>query len=401
MPLPVFNQSQAIDQLVSAPDLKAIPTWFTITEQSGLGRVVRLMGRCLPHRPVRQGIKQRHKVEYYPGASQATLQVFGPDHTGLTVQGDLNTRYMADEDFFLHGNDAGMERVKTAEHARAILNDLCRSGQEVRVVWGQGDFGMIQRGIISAVTFEEDRAQDMGWELEFVWYADSDILPQVAVPPPSSPKTKELMEKFDALMDKVSETMSEAEGGYREYVTQSINRLSATQARVLDMVDRAFALANAPAQSLKSAAAVAGNAKQGAVDAQASALALAAQYADAAAAWQGLGSQAAFLPLGATRDDPRDGMDRQTTSALAALEVDRAARQMRYAAQLLAEQSAQQADADILGVYFVRAGDSLRRVSTQYHGKPSHWQDIAEANGLTTDSLTPGMVLVIPGARVA
>jgi nucleoid-associated protein YgaU len=55
-----------------------------------------------------------------------------------------------------------------------------------------------------------------------------------------------------------------------------------------------------------------------------------------------------------------------------------------------------QVEPDVLDLYLVKQGDTLRRISTKYFQTPDRWGDIADFNGLPTDSLSVGMVLQIP-----
>ena len=46
--------------------------------------------------------------------------------------------------------------------------------------------------------------------------------------------------------------------------------------------------------------------------------------------------------------------------------------------------------------YTVVAGDNLSRISNRFYGTTDNWLQIMEANGMTSDVVTPGLVLIIP-----
>jgi LysM repeat protein len=57
------------------------------------------------------------------------------------------------------------------------------------------------------------------------------------------------------------------------------------------------------------------------------------------------------------------------------------------------------AEATLLDVYPVAQGDTLRKIASAYYGDPTKWQQIATYNNMTGDSVTPGMVILIPIAQ--
>ena len=57
-------------------------------------------------------------------------------------------------------------------------------------------------------------------------------------------------------------------------------------------------------------------------------------------------------------------------------------------------------DPEITGnVYVVRDGDSLWKIAQECLGDPWRYPEILKANGMTTDRIFPGQVLVIPGEK--
>ena len=50
-------------------------------------------------------------------------------------------------------------------------------------------------------------------------------------------------------------------------------------------------------------------------------------------------------------------------------------------------------------VYVVKSGDSLWRIAEKFLGDPWKYPEIMQANGMTSDVIHPGLVLVIPGKK--
>ena len=58
--------------------------------------------------------------------------------------------------------------------------------------------------------------------------------------------------------------------------------------------------------------------------------------------------------------------------------------------------SPQQTSPDVEKRYAVRAGETLSSISSAVFRDPSHWREIARANGIADPRLAPGTVLTIP-----
>jgi nucleoid-associated protein YgaU len=397
MGLSILNRSQAVDDLAAAPDALATPTSFVIRETTGRKRTVTMSGRCLPFRPVPLSTQQRSKITYYPGATEATAQVFGPHHTDLEVTGLLLTRYMAsDVCFFLEEPGSAGEIVDTAERAREVLNDLCRSGQEVVVSWGQEPFGVIQRGLVRSVKFPEESPYRIAWEMAFDWIADTELHVAPLLPAADQPAGEGLLDQIDSAINTAQSVLTDLQDAYREYVVQTMRRIDTTRSKVAGLVAQAADLAAKPAQAASNALLMAQSVKQDLVDTQTAAIQTAGAYTTIARIWQATGHNLAFTPWTATRDRPGDDSGEQTISAVQAAEMDRSRRAMRWQAYVVETQARASMTNPIRDVYVVVAGDTLRRISTRYYGTPDRWQDLADYNGISTDELTAGMVVLIP-----
>jgi len=376
----------------------AVPSTVTICEVTGQKRKIVLSCRCLPFQGVETNSLLRHKITYYPGATEATAQVFGPDHTGLTLHGMWNTRYMDEKAFVFSANNVMERKVTTAEEGRKILTGIWKAGQQVSVAWGSEPYVQYGRGLLVEAKFNENRPQDIGWELIFKWVSDTEINAKISVQK-DIPSTKSLLDKLKKLVNDANEFLDSVEGAYKEYVLGTVNQTNTMINDVFALAERVEDIAALPATFAKSIAIVAGNVKQGLVDVQTNAIWVAAQYDTVGTAWQELGGSCAWTPWNANGDSPSDDLDTQVMLCLRAIDQDQYHRQVAAAAQRLLDRAKTMMEPEVLDICLVKHGDTLRRISMTYYGTQDQWQALADYNDLETDVLTAGMVLLIPALQ--
>ncbi len=403
MALPIVGRDAALDRLGSEPDRLATGATFSIEEVTGRKRRVEMTGWCLPVRPVTLSVQQRLRITYYPGATEASAQVLGPHHTDMTVSGILLARRMGEEGagYFRLAEGGTVEVIKTPERARAVLADLCRSGQEVIVRWGdQGEAQSVtQRGFVRAARFQEHAPQRIEWELEFEWVADTAFKPRLEFPKPP-PDEKSLWQSLQDAVAAVDAVMSDLNDAYTQYVTQTIRKLNTLIDQVGGLAQKALDLAAKPAQFARSVAATCENVLQTVLEVQQEAVLLVGQYREVADAFARLGrGSIEWMPItaGAARGAATDhSVGTQAEAAVASAAVQAALRDARYEAVRLRKEAQRFAEPAIRALHLCREGDSLRRIATRYYGTPDRWQDIADINGLPGDEVRAGEVLLIP-----
>src|SRR5262245_24990140 len=85
---------------------------FTIeelsTEDVRKNRVVRLIGRALPYRPITFSGTMRHDITWYPGNPEATIQVLGAAEDPTTINGRWSDRWLGSEEDLGLFNSAGL-----------------------------------------------------------------------------------------------------------------------------------------------------------------------------------------------------------------------------------------------------------------------------------------------------
>lgn len=396
MGLPIVGRSKAMDDMAKKFAASAVSTTVTITELTGEKRKIEVTARCLPFAPVEHGLTQRHRKVTYPGATEATLQVFGPDVPDLRLNGRWATRYMDQERLFLLTVKGAVEHVRHAERARVVFTDVCRQGQQVEVAWGSGDYDVVLRGLVARVGFTEQAPQSIGWELILVSVADSRYTQRPPVAVKQAPKTKSLYQDVEGLINEINNVVKDLNAAYREYVLGTLGKVNKVLGQLGDLAKAGIGIAALPAQAARSALVVVGNVRQTLVDVENEVMGLVCQYEAVAAdarqvftsrmAWTGLGSGISHA------DDSAMAARRE----LAMMNLLRQVRAVRYGVDQYSRQMATYLMPAYRGIHFVKAGETLRSVATLHYGRADQWIQIADANALRSDELHVGMVLLLP-----
>lgn len=397
-----------VSAATSRPDDLASGTVFVIQEADGQKRRVSMSGRCLPFRPVATSTKQRYKRTLYPGATEATVQIQGPDPQDMSVRGSFATRYM-DEDLFVveYGKTNKREVVRTATRARDVLMSLCKEGQLLTVSWtepslaasqgGDSGYGVTSTGILRSVKCPQNTPQDIEWEAEFDWVSDSILKGNPKVDPPPVKPTS-IADAYEDLLGAIREAVKVGSAAFRQYGLGMLNRIAAIEGDVDSLRESAFDLASTPAQLAQGAAVIAGNAAMMLSDSREEAQSMMAQYDGANAAWSEAPANAvAALPWVSNRVQDCDDADVQILAAVDSVTLDLAARRVRQEAARVTARAVSLATPTRRALHLVADGDTFRRLSLRYYGTADRWMDIAEANDLVSDvELVVGMSLVIP-----
>jgi hypothetical protein len=133
---------------------------FEIEEQSGQRRRVALRGRALPNQGVSFGVRTRTQRTWYAGNPVATQNVLGVEYENTTIEGRWSDRYLTDQ-----VEVRGFDPVVLAEDLVRIFEELCRSGQLVRVQWGS----QVRFGVVASFDPTWIRQEDVNFSVEFEW----------------------------------------------------------------------------------------------------------------------------------------------------------------------------------------------------------------------------------------
>lgn len=125
-----------------------------------------LKGRALPYSPVSWERTLRTKVRYYAGNPVATQQVLGTEESNTTFAGTWKDRFILGSVVV----DGSTTEIDSAEKAVALFYKLQSAAKLIRVQW----LSEVRTGLLVRVTPNYQRAQDIGWELEFEWQSRDD-----------------------------------------------------------------------------------------------------------------------------------------------------------------------------------------------------------------------------------
>jgi LysM repeat protein len=400
MGLGIWDRNQKIDELAEKPDQLALPTQFTIEELGGQKRIISMTGWALPLRPVEMTTAQRLMVEYYPGATEAVAQVFGPDFTGQTFKGVWVARYLGDIKhpiMEIKKPGEGKTYILYPEQARAEFQSLCKEGQELIVSWGQDVDSTQQRGFLKHVKFIEHNPTRIEWELEFIWVSDTRLKPKEPKFPEATPKPKNIFDKINDLLNTLQQIMNDASDAYRDYVDTYIRQFNTLLSRVGDLVNQTLSFAALPTEVAKNIIQVCQNCRQLVEDIETQSIITAKFYQQLGeiGEYTFTGGQS-WLGWSATQDRSSQSASAQAETALIYSQLQEQKNDLIAETKKQEEQARKFLQQTYLDVYVVHEGDTLRKIAAKYYGDAGLWQSIAEANDLKGDIIEAGMILLIP-----
>lgn len=383
---------------------------FVIRELTGQRRAVRLVGRCLPYRPLTFGVTQTAEKEKRPGNPHGSIQVLGSEEKDTKCNGTWKAKYVGE----FVAVSGGPDRQQPTESAPATLNglavesvrelvdlfvSLCKSGQLVEVTWD----AIAKRGVLKDFEHSWHNAHDVEWSAEFAWIGDAEAeAPFVTAEDNPVSKMGALRTQAAALADEALDIDLSAITG----VLYGVNRLFAAVDTFLadaqTFAASAIALATTPASVLRRLAAtlvaVKDTVKEIVAMVQAVPAAVATLARGVAADVRSLEYTREFPARLAARTTPpaytddlrarawARGVVRGCNALLRGLEETQ--EQLRTAAGLRGEA----VQVVVLGA----AGQDVREIAQRVYGTPAEWRRIAEYNGLEGSILTTHQHLVVP-----
>lgn len=334
----------------------------TIRELEGLERSITLRDRAKPYRGAGWGSATRHRLTWYAGNPQATLQVLGFELGPTTFEGAWKDRYL-----FGAVDVVGFPTVTNAEGLVAAFRELQRAGALLEVTWGPES----RRGILAEFEATYDRVEDLRWSASFAWRDDGRSAPRArAASRPTEQLRSRQLETFEAATLEPSTTIP----SWSDRVFQGLRRARSSVGGVFDALREAREAATLPASVVGNAAASARNARQELEDVRADLVDLPAEYAT-------------------FTDDAGELLSleryRRTLGRRAhELEVEG----LRSAGQLATMQAPEP-----LAVLTLGAGASLARLAARWYGTADEWPRIAAASGLPSRSiLDEAAVVTVP-----
>jgi hypothetical protein len=345
---------------------------FSVIELTGEQRELELLGRALPYQQVSFGGDTTHKLQFYPGNPEGTLQVLSSTLLPTKIQGMWKNRFVADQVEAVGFPALAPGEVVTAERLVQAFESIRRSGQRLRVQW----YSVVRDGILASFTPTWIRLQDVQWEAEFVWFGEN-----VSGTRASEPGVITSRSDMRRVMDSSDQALRSRRPASVQADYSAQLRAVVRQERV--QIAQVFAAIN---QILL--AAPSGTTPSDPVNALASAAVSIASYSAQA---QRQGADVPYLAA-IQSDSVTDVLGAEAWRRLiAATQRDLAATALRTA------EEQRDARRSSVGQTVVMPGETtLRGLSLRYYGTSDSWQLIADANGLVDSRVPAGTRVYVP-----
>ncbi len=376
---------------------------ITISELTGELRQIRLSGRCLPNAPLEEPMEQAVKIIRYAGAVEKTIQVLGFDPKDADWKGKWDASFMYGDPYFQYNdnNTGGFTHIRSAAQARKIAGGMLKQGQLLEVLYGPEGVETRVRGILSRAKFLLHNFVTIEWEMHFDWQSDTTVNAAPSVTQ-SAPDATGWSEDMQNLIGDLEGAMAFVDNAYRTGLNDALGVLNTMLDLINDVVDFAVSLATLPARAARDIADMCAKVLGTFDDLKEKFLSIGAAYGTAQDAWDRLGSSDVSDEAPAMRAGQREAAganraDYEVAAVDAAQAFEESVRVVRARCRELAAQAAAYLAPKIKAIYQVQPGDSLYSIAAAFFaGNVDRWMDIADANGLESDSLFGVVALIIP-----
>lgn len=430
MPLP-FGRVAEANARANNPGRADSRAYWRITEASGpvANRQSMVMaGSLLPEKPFSYHTGQRLKVTAYPNSRVNSIQVLGPDYGSLHVTGRIN-----EQDFDRGSAQCFVELVKSGSGLNGPTKIQSASVIKSKFeAWAdEGAFLKIQLVVPQSRSREEGLSTDDLWddttyygaiesfdptiefaglytyELKFAIQGKLSVTTKTAgakkKPPSTMSKLMGLVGTAQSIFSDMKLAVAEIKSYYQDYVVNSFNKVQSTIDNLSAFSSSVIGLTALPADLAKRQLGLVSACQDAVSQFTVDLIGVASQYTAVGDAWVRTAAPVnqMFIPFVVYSDrDQSSTPEEETTNAVAMLSFNRVARQLRDVlasmARAAVESSDMYSDANIIALHNVHYGDTLRGLSNKYYQSPDMWQIIADFNDLPSDSLSVGMVILIP-----
>lgn len=356
---------------------------FAINELTGDKRSVRLMGWCLPKKPLRLAVKQRAKTKWNPGSPMATQQPLGPELPPTTVNGHWEERYIADLTIDWATLDGAP--IKTLQELHDLFEDICRKGQTVEVGWQ----AQARRGLLTEFVPEWRRADELDWSMTFTWYGLAETVPGMVgsvqidtgtLATDWTDELRDLIAKAKAPFDTIQEYADAVDRQVRK-VTTAISEIAAAAESMVDAV-------TSPLATLRSVMGIMDTVRQEARTLK--------ETVEATLSERIMSPLLpASIATGATVDEPR-----RVKMELWRRTLSDKARTLSAKAVMDSAEMERQLKPLTVAVFKAGAETDYRDVSLKYYETADDWRALALFNGHSTPNPPEGDLVVVPQNQV-
>lgn len=344
-----------------------------------------LKGPFMPHVPFTFGGSQRLVKEYYPGSSEPTVQVLGPQENELTITGRIYLKKFKKKNTVKVDNNGVSEEKEINLRAAAIelqeLIDAMRiRGNLVYITLGHS---WKRWGFIESCNFELKTATDIKYEIKFfiAGFNQPKNCKIIKAPDPIVIKpNKELTDALLAATNNLKAFPDTMPRTLAEYMNDQINTVASAIKIVTGFVDDALKTAEQINASANRAIGLIRNAR-----------------ATISQAKRRIGTIAHDVStLGSSVSS---AWNRQSATVNNSIHIHKARAEFANLSVLLA---ALQARFEGLRTtvpmvrHLVKSGDTLQKLALKYYNNSDNWDLIYKHNKLSTTELVVGTVLEIP-----
>ncbi len=372
-----------------------------IKELSGRGREIQLTGRALPIGPIEFSGGLNVEVTRYAGNPIATGTVTGVEEEPTTISGEWKDKYIrglvfnTDTNAFTSSGAAAVsgQNIDTVEQLVELFDSVRRSGQLLQVTWGR----ITRRGFLKNFKQTWKNTNDCGWACTFEWVSQGEppANSPVVDPPRPGAARQALRNTADALGDAMDDRPGSVLDRYRA-AFDTANRAVTQAGRILDQYEAAvggyIGDATAPLDLVRNCMTLAG-----ATVGKAQEVIDFFEFVAPEEFFLGDFIDGSVAADGTVTLPPiADNFGQQLLHIGYSTEATFQARILKREAAIEKRTLGAVLESDLLGVYYARAGETLRDVSRTYYNAPDQWRELMLYNDLTTPELTAGQLVLIP-----
>lgn len=343
-----------------------------------------LKGPFMPQQPFTFGGEQRLRKQWYPGNSEASVQVLGPQESEITLKGELKLKRFKNRSAYVRSDDGEQVPVdgnmrQVAQEYQELIDAMRLRGNVVYFQMGEWH----RWGVIESVKFDLHTLAHIKYEITlfiigFNQPKNCKILDQ-PYDDPTRPN-KDLTNAALAAIDDMQDMPAEMPQTLSDLINGEISDLAGKISAVTSFVDEALTDIENIQNSVNRAIGLIKNAR--------SFISKSARRINAiSTSVSNLGSSVLneFDKTVATvKNVTHINKVRTNYASLAAL---LAALQARFEGMRKTVPMVR---------HLVKAGDTLQKISIKYYNTADHWEKIYDHNKLTSTVLTVGSVLEIP-----
>lgn len=395
------------------------------------GKILRLQGRGLPHRPFTLETTQRAELTWLPGYAQAVMQIGGPTEEPTTINGKWSDKWLAESDqaaldlgplgnsFAAVDNAIGAagarvglgssnttktkeiiavtwanQRIQTASAACDVVDELVRTGALVEVVWDR----VARRGIIQKFRKSWLNSHDVEWEMEFLWTGRAEAEKPVSTPELGVGDTVSLLQQLaDTLGTEALPPTFPMANDVLSDVNAGILRISATTQAISDTVVNITDLALSPISTARSLVALYSTLRGQARDLRDTLRSRMPSGLRKSGTGTNVqqGARTGVAP-GQVVPEASASYTDKLVSALYVATVSSTLKQIESTSAVAADEHQRKLDRQVVTTVTAKAGQDLRSLSQEFYGTPNEWKRIAQANGLRSAALVAGLQISIP-----